>query len=90
MDILKVREALRYRSIRDIPLRVTYYARVSTDQDAQLNSLNNQELYFEEYIRSNPNWTYVEGYFDEGISGKSVFKRDDFLRMVADAKCRYV
>ena len=85
MDILKVREALRYQSIRDIPLRVTYYARVSTDQDAQLNSLNNQEQYFREYICSNPNWTYVEGYTDEGISGISVAKRENFHRMIEDS-----
>ena len=86
MDILKVREALRYQSIRDIPLRVTYYARVSTDQDAQLNSLNNQEQYFREYICSNPNWTYVEGYVDEAVSGISVDKRENFHRMIADSK----
>lgn len=37
-------------------------------------------------IRSKPNWTYVEGYIDEGISGTSTKKRDSFLRMIADAK----
>lgn len=42
--------------------------------------------YFTEFIRSRPNWTYVEGYVDEGISGASTKKRDNFLRMIADAK----
>ena len=42
MDIHSVRQQLRMKSIYDIPLRVTYYARVSSDSDEQLNSLGNQ------------------------------------------------
>ena len=45
MDILNVRQLLRQKSIYEIPLRVTFYARVSTDKDEQLNSLENQEAY---------------------------------------------
>ena len=87
MNILKIRNELRNgKSIFDIPLRVTFYARVSTDKEEQLNSLENQVQYFTEFIRSRPNWTYVEGYVDEGISGASTKKRDNFLRMIADAK----
>lgn len=91
MDIYRIREELANgKSIFDLPLRVTYYARVSSEKVEQKNSLENQVYYYPKFIRDNKNWTYVEGYFDEGISGKSVLKRDDFLRMVADAKCRYV
>ena len=87
MNILRIRNELRSgKSIFDIPLRVTFYARVSTDKEEQLNSLENQVQYFTEFIRSRPNWTYVEGYVDEGISGASTKKRDNFLRMIADAK----
>lgn len=87
MNILRIRDELRNgKSIFDIPLRVTFYARVSTDKEEQLNSLENQVQYFTEFIRSRPNWTYVEGYVDEGISGASTKKRDNFLRMIADAK----
>ena len=87
MNILRIRNELRNgKSIFDIPLRVTFYARVSTDKEEQLNSLENQVQYFTEFIRSRPNWTYVEGYVDEGISGASTKKRDNFLRMIADAK----
>ena len=74
------------KRISDIPLRATFYARVSTDRDEQRNSLNNQRVYFEEKIRSNPAWTFVPGYIDEGVTGTSTTKRTEFLRMVADAK----
>ena len=40
MDILEVRKQLKIKTIYDIPLRVTFYARVSTDKDEQLNSLD--------------------------------------------------
>ena len=45
MDIYSVRQALRSKSIYDIPLRVTFYARVSSESDEQLNSLSNQIHY---------------------------------------------
>ena len=87
MDVRKIRNELRMgRSIYDLPLRVTFYARVSTDMDAQLNSLENQVQYYTELIQSKPNWTFVPGYIDEGISGTSTKKRDDFNRMIRDAK----
>lgn len=73
-------------SLYDLPLRVTFYARVSTDKDVQLNSLDNQVMYFRNLITENKNWTYVDGYIDEGISGTSVNKREDFLRMIEDSK----
>ena len=85
MDLRNIREELKRRSIFDLPLRVTYYARVSTDFDEQLNSLDNQISYFQDLITKNPNWTFVEGYVDEGLSGASVAKRDAFLRMIDDA-----
>lgn len=34
-------------------LNIGYYARVSTDRDDQLNSLENQSKYFREMIRHN-------------------------------------
>ncbi len=65
MDIRRIRNELRNgKSIFDLPLRVTFYARVSTDKDEQLNSLENQIQYYTELIHSKPNWTYVEGYIE--------------------------
>ncbi|MDO4982928.1 MAG: recombinase family protein [Eubacteriales bacterium] len=85
MDIHNVRQMLRNKSIYDIPLRVTYYARVSSESDEQLNSLGNQIAYYEDYIKKNAAWTFVPGYIDEGLSGISTKKRENFNRMIEDA-----
>ena len=78
MDIYSTRERIRKENINfmNLPLRVTFYARVSTDFNVQLNSLDNQITYYTDFIRKNPNWEYVDGYVDEGISGVSTAKRD--------------
>jgi DNA invertase Pin-like site-specific DNA recombinase len=86
MDILAIRSQLRTRSIYDIPLRVTFYARVSSDTDEQLNSLDNQVSYYESFIKKNQAWTFVHGYVDEGLSGISTKKRRHFNEMISDAK----
>ena len=86
MDIHSIRQALRTKSIYDIPLRVTFYARVSSESDEQLNSLGNQVSYYEQFIRKNSAWEYVEGYVDEGLSAATTKKREDFHRMVEDGK----
>ena len=85
MDIHKVRTLLRNKSIYDISLRVTFYARVSSESDEQLNSLGNQISYYDELIKRNQNWTFVPGYIDEGLSGISTKKRANFNRMIEDA-----
>ena len=86
MDILSIRALLRTKPIYNIPLRVTYYARVSSDTDEQINSLDNQIAYYEDLIKKNTAWTYVPGYVDEGLSGISTKKRKHFNEMIADAK----
>ena len=86
MDILSIRTMLRTKSIYDIPLRVTYYARVSSDTDEQLNSLDNQISYYENFIMKNKSWTFIPGYVDEGLSGISTKKRKHFNEMIEDAK----
>ena len=73
MDIHNIRQLLKTKTIYDIPMRVTFYARVSSESDEQLNSLGNQIQYYENLIRKNTNWTYVEGYIDEGLSVPSFF-----------------
>lgn len=87
MNVLKIRNEMRNgKSIFDMPLRVTFYARVSTDKDEQLNSLENQIQYYTDLIQSKVSWTYIPGYIDEGISGTSTKKRESFLQMIEDAK----
>lgn len=85
MDIHSIRQQLRTKSIYDIPLRVTFYARVSSESDEQLNSLGNQITYYENLIKKNAAWTFVQGYIDEGISGISTKKRENFNQMILDA-----
>ena len=85
MDIRSVRELVRKgKSIYELPLRVTFYARVSTDKLEQQGSLEHQIQYYTELIEKNPHWVSVPGYVDEGISGTSTYKREQFLRMIAD------
>ena len=87
LTLFDIRNALADgTSIYELPLKVTYYARVSTDKYEQLNSLENQVTYYENYIKENSKWTFVEGYVDEGISGTSTNKRESFKRMIRDAK----
>ena len=87
MNLYDIRNCLASGvSIYDLHLNVTYYARVSTDKYDQLNSLENQIAYYEQFIKNNPNWTFIKGYVDEGITGTSTAKRDDFKRMIKDAK----
>ncbi len=87
MDIVKVREKLKEgKSIYDLDLRVVNYNRVSTEKIEQLNSLTNQANYFNDLIGSIKTWHHVGSYVDEGISGTQVFKRENFLKMINDAK----
>ncbi len=87
MDLLKIRRELdEGKSIYELNLRVVFYARVSTDREAQLNSLENQTSYYETLIHNNPHWEYGGGYIDEGISGTSVNKREQFLQMIEDGQ----
>lgn len=66
--------------------RVAAYARVSTEQDAQQNSYEAQIEYYTGYIKSKPEWEFVDVYSDEGISGTSYKNRDGFNKMINDAK----
>lgn len=86
MDIHSVRQQLRMKSIYDIPLRVTYYSRVFSEPDERLNSLGNQISYYEDFIRENAEWTFVQGHIDEGQSGISTKRRENFNRMADDAE----
>ena len=74
------------KTIFELPLKVAYYARVSTEKEEQINSLENQVAFFEDYIRKNSNWTFIKGYIDEGISGTTSLKRENFMKMIEDGK----
>lgn len=81
------REAEEYiRQAREKRLRVCSYARVSTDKRDQKNSFKVQVQYFERELEKCPNWINVGVFKDEGKSGTSRAKRDDFNRMIEKAK----
>ena len=67
-------------------LRVAAYARVSSDSTDQLNSVMAQVRYYTTYITSKEEWTFVDLYADEGITGTSAEKRTEFQRLIADCK----
>lgn len=62
--------------------RVCAYCRVSTDNDAQLSSFELQQAHYRQLMETHPNWDLKHIYADEGISGTSLKKRDDFNRMI--------
>ncbi len=87
MNFIEIsQQIMKGEKIDHIPLRVVYYARVSTDSEKQLNSLDNQLNYYEKFIKTKANWSFIRGYIDEGISGVSVKNRIAFQQMIADAK----
>lgn len=86
MDIYEVASKMKNerKTIFDLKLKVTYYARVSTTREEQDSSIDNQIQYFEELIKNNPNWTYVNGYSDR-IRGENANNREQFQQMINDA-----
>ncbi|WP_300758687.1 recombinase family protein, partial [uncultured Oscillibacter sp.] len=75
---------LTERDIHKKHLRVAPYCRVSTDSEEQLNSYNAQIAYYTEKIAATPEWTMVRLYADEGITGTSMKRRKEFLKMLRD------
>ncbi len=65
--------------------KVAIYARVSTEHEAQLSALDNQVQYYDDILEKHPNWILYDRYIDEGITGTSIKKRQNFLRMMKDA-----
>ena len=66
--------------------RVAVYARVSTDDPNQTSSYELQKNHYEDLVNRRPNWTLVDIYADEGISGTSLQHRDNFIRMINDCR----
>lgn len=67
-------------------IRVAAYCRVSTDSDAQLESLEAQKTHYENYITSRDDWEFAGLYFDEGITGTKKDKRPELMHLVDDCK----
>lgn len=65
-------------------MRIAAYCRVSTDKEEQLDSLEHQKSFFQEYAEKN-GYELFRIYPDEGISGRALKNRREFLRMMDDA-----
>ena len=70
----------------DVAQRVAVYVRVSTDNIQQTSSYELQKKYYEDFVIHHPNWTLVKIYADEGLSGTSLARRDEFNRMITDCR----
>ena len=68
-----------------VQMRIAAYCRVSTDEEKQLDSLQHQKDFFEDFAKKN-DLQLVRIYADEGISGKSIKNRDEFIRLMSDAE----
>ncbi len=68
------------------PRTVVFYGRVSTEHEAQLSALENQMQWYNDEADRHKNWTVVDTYIDEGITGTQAKKRPAFLKMIEDAK----
>ena len=66
--------------------RAVAYVRVSSGSDAQIHSFEFQSAYWHNELDSNPDVEMVGIYADKGISGRSMYKRPQFLTMMQDAR----
>ena len=66
-------------------MKIAAYCRVSTDKDEQLDSLIHQKEFFVEYAKRNGHELF-RLYADEGITGTSLKKREEFKRLLRDAE----
>lgn len=67
-------------------LRVAAYARVSSDSADQRNSFSTQVKYYTQFIQAHEDWKFVDIYADQGITGTSACKREEFLRLMRDCR----
>ena len=75
-----------YKHRQDKKIRVAFYARVSTEHEAQVNALKNQQSWCIDLLRMHPNWEMMEMYTDRGITGIQAKRRNGFLKVIEDGK----
>ena len=66
--------------------RLAVYCRVSTSQEDQLESFENQQIHYRDYVASHPTYELVKIYADEGITGTNTRRREEFKAMIADCE----
>ena len=96
-DSIRLQAALKIMEIRKIEKpkgmlpqitkkRVAAYARVSTHDEDQLDSLSAQRSHYETLIKGKSEWIYAGVYYDEGITGTSYAHREAFQRMISECE----
>lgn len=70
----------------DMPVRVAFYVRVSTDTDMQMNSFENQRAAVDVVLKQHPEFRLVKIYSDAGITGTLAEKRPGFMEMIEDCE----
>ena len=83
-NVRKIEAIKKLTSIKK--LRVAAYARVSTENNDQLLSLKTQIDHYEKYIKSHPAYDYAGLYYDEGLSGTKIEKRDGLLKLIKNCE----
>ena len=68
-------------------MKIAAYCRVSTEKEAQIDSLEKQIEFFNEFTKKN-GYELYKLYADEGISGKQIKHRKQFQQMMQDAKAK--
>ena len=71
---------------KDRLFRVCAYCRVSTDSTEQLSSYELQQAHYQQLAHEHPNWELKHIFADEGITGTSVKKRNEFNAMIDACK----
>lgn len=78
-------QAIREKMI-DTRLPVAAYARVSTTNEEQEDSLERQKAHYTEYIGNRPEWRFVGVYDDPGVTGTRADQRKGFQKLLADCR----
>lgn len=87
IEVIPARRELTNRAIRHRnKIRLAVYCRVSTDEEDQLESFENQQLHYREYAQMHPEYQLVKIYADEGITGTNTKRREQFKAMIADCE----
>ena len=66
--------------------RVAAYCRVSTFDESQSGSFELQKQTYLERIQNTPNWELAGIYADQGASGTTIKKREQFQKMLEDCR----
>ena len=76
-----------FTDVKTKKLRVAAYCRVSTFDESQSGSFELQKQTYTERINSNPDWIMAGIYADQGASGTSIKRREQFQQMLHDCRC---